>query len=94
MMCVTVESKGIHLHSSIYKSSLETMTNSVAVPFLVSGLCLVNSRFTKSNQKSWKKSLLLDLEQEMDKRSLEYFVIIDHEEATKHYKFLVKGLGN
>ena len=88
-MFVTFKSKRIHIHVSVYQKGLETMINPVSGTLLVSIYCFLNASGSKKPQRSLKKLMILDLEQEMYKMSLKYFIIIESKDANKCYRFLV-----
>ena len=94
MVFVTSKSKRIHIHMAIYQKGLETMINPVSVTLLVSILYFLNtSGSEKKNQRSLKKLMILDLEQEMYKMSLKYFIILESKDANRCYRFLVEEFG-
>ena len=79
---------------AIYQKGLETMINPVSVTLLVSILYFLNtSGSEKKNQRSLKKLMILDLEQEMYKMSLKYFIILESKDANRCYRFLVEEFG-
>lgn len=95
MVFVTSKSKRIHIHMAIYQKGLETMINPVSVTLLVSILYFLNTNGSekKKKQRSLKKLMILDLEQEMYKMSLKYFIILESKDANRCYRFLVEEFG-
>lgn len=77
----------------VYQNGLETMINPVSVTLLVSISCFLNASGSKKTQRSLKKLMILDLEQEMYKMSLKYFIIIESKDANRCYRFLVYEFG-